>query len=156
MSSATTPLQLKQAVKTLCLSLLDQRITTAREAMNQAQESANMEEKSSAGDKYETGRAMGQRERDMNARQLEHALRDRQQVALLDVTTPHTHIGPGSLFALADRLYFAGGGLGQIQVGDALVISISLQSPLYQNARGLRPGAALSVAGTMQTVGSVA
>jgi hypothetical protein len=38
--------------------------------MESAQQSANSEEKSSAGDKYETSRAMGHLEKDMHARQL--------------------------------------------------------------------------------------
>ena len=39
---------------------LDEKIQVALQAMKAAQESANAETKSSAGDKYETGRAMGQ------------------------------------------------------------------------------------------------
>jgi hypothetical protein len=42
-------------------AVLTQRINTAQAAMDRAQEAANSEEKSSSGDKYETGRAMGQR-----------------------------------------------------------------------------------------------
>ena len=47
---------------------LDQRMQTSLDAMNAAQESANGESKSSAGDKYETSRAMGHLDRDMHAR----------------------------------------------------------------------------------------
>ena len=50
-------------LKNFALDLIGQRMTTAKEAMQQAQESANSEEKSSAGDKYETGRAMGHLQR---------------------------------------------------------------------------------------------
>ncbi len=38
--------------------------------MEDAQQAANGEEKSSAGDKYETSRAMGHLQKDMHARQL--------------------------------------------------------------------------------------
>ena len=43
--------------------------------MANAQESANAEEKSSAGDKYETGRAMMQIERDKAAQQLNESMK---------------------------------------------------------------------------------
>jgi hypothetical protein len=48
----------KSKLKNFGLGMLRQRIGTAQEDMNRAQEAANSEEKSSAGDKYETGRAM--------------------------------------------------------------------------------------------------
>src|SRR5579864_2189317 len=60
----------KNKLKKFGLDLLSRRIATAREAMDQAQEAANSEEKSSAGDKYETGRAMGQLQKEMHSRQL--------------------------------------------------------------------------------------
>ncbi len=63
-------LSLKAKLKNFALDLIGQRMTTAKDAMQQAQESANSEEKSSAGDKYETGRAMGHLQKDMHARQL--------------------------------------------------------------------------------------
>ncbi|MDB5240215.1 MAG: hypothetical protein JWP57_840, partial [Spirosoma sp.] len=50
-------LLLKQALHARCRHYVQQRIDTARQAMEAAQESANSESKSSAGDKYETGRA---------------------------------------------------------------------------------------------------
>jgi hypothetical protein len=55
----------KQAIKAACIALLEKRLAISQLAMDQAQESANSDDKSSAGDKYETGRAMGQRDRDM-------------------------------------------------------------------------------------------
>ena len=41
-----------------CLKLVDERVAHIEDAMRNAQASANEETKSSAGDKYETGRAM--------------------------------------------------------------------------------------------------
>ena len=51
-------------------TLLEEKMRDAELAMKAAQESANSNEKSSMGDKYETGRAMGQLERDMHAKRL--------------------------------------------------------------------------------------
>ena len=63
----------KVQIKQHCLLVIEQRIKTAQTAMQNAQDSANNENKSTAGDKYETARAMGQLDRDMNAKQLKEA-----------------------------------------------------------------------------------
>ena len=68
--------ELKKLLIAHCTALLVQRITVSETAMKNAQESANSEDKSSAGDKYETSRAMGHLDRDMNAKQLLVAKQD--------------------------------------------------------------------------------
>ncbi len=57
--------------------LLDARMQVAWEAMEAAQDSANDQSKSSAGDKYETARSMGQLDRNMHARQYEQVRQER-------------------------------------------------------------------------------
>ncbi len=61
---------IKTRLLALCHNYVDQRITNSKQAMDDAQAAANEEGKSSAGDKYETGRAMAQIERDKAAQQL--------------------------------------------------------------------------------------
>lgn len=56
-----------------CLAHVHLRLDAARTGMAAAQESSNSETKSSAGDKYETGRAMAQQERDRHAAQFHEA-----------------------------------------------------------------------------------
>src|SRR6218665_4189224 len=89
----------KTAVKQGFLDLLQQRIHTARLAMDEAQASANNQEKSSAGDKYETSRAMGQIDRDMNAAQLGKALEEYRFLESLP-TTLHQQVLPGAIIEL--------------------------------------------------------
>jgi hypothetical protein len=62
---------LKEQLWMQCQKIVEDRLATAQQAMDAAQQSANQEEKSSAGDKYETGRAMAQLERDKAATQVE-------------------------------------------------------------------------------------
>jgi len=52
------------------MAYIDQRIDAAKKAIGEAQASANEETKSSAGDKYETGRAMMQLAIEQNSTQL--------------------------------------------------------------------------------------
>src|ERR1700736_1647953 len=69
-------LAFKNRLKQWGLDLIGERMAAAKEAMEQAQEAANSEEKSSAGDKYETGRAMGHLQKDMHARQLAESVKE--------------------------------------------------------------------------------
>ena len=63
----------KPALHALCHAFIEQRIAAARTAMQAAQESSSSETKSSAGDKYETGREMANAERDRNAAHMQQA-----------------------------------------------------------------------------------
>ena len=63
----------KPTLHAACLAYVHTRLDAARAGMAAAQESSNSETKSSAGDKYETGRAMAQQERDRHAAQLHEA-----------------------------------------------------------------------------------
>lgn len=123
-----------------CISLLEERISHARMAMNEAQEAANNEEKSSAGDKYETGRAMAQLSRDMNARQLSNAI---QELAFLKQLTQRRethHAGPGCLIETESDWYFIGAGLGTLIIDDIPVICISAHSPIAKILSGRKTG----------------
>lgn len=109
--------------------VLNDRIQNAEKAMKRAQEAANSEEKSSAGDKYETARAMGQLERDMHARQLDQALKDLQLLDKIN-PSPAPNIQSGSLVVCKEGLYFLSLGLGKLEFGNEKCVMISAASPL--------------------------
>ena len=93
-----------QLIETAILALND-RISNAEKAMKDAQDSANQEEKSSAGDKYETGRAMGQLQRDMNAKQSILAKKELAYLQQLS-TSPKNQVGTGALVKTNNGIYF--------------------------------------------------
>ena len=64
------PLAIKAALVAQLLQHLEQNIAETEQAIASAKESRDNESKSSAGDKYETGRAMMQIELENNGRQL--------------------------------------------------------------------------------------
>jgi len=119
----------KQNILTACRELLQQRIRTAEEAMKAAQESSNSEDKSSAGDKYETARAMGQIDRDMNAKQLAQAQKELAELQRIDLQ-PSAKAKVGSLVVCGSAVYFIAVGLGNITVDGTAVIVVSPKSPL--------------------------
>ena len=130
----------KVALLALCQQYVQQRIDTARQAMEAAQEAANSESKSSAGDKYETGRAMAQLERDRNAQLLAGALqleRDLQQV-VIDKT--YESVQPGSIVTTNRGVYFISIGAGKLLLDDAAYFGVSAGSPIAIALAGRKVG----------------
>jgi hypothetical protein len=113
-----------------CEDILINRIETSALAMKQAQESANSDDKSSAGDKYETSRAMGQRDSDMHAGQLGQATKDLEFIRTIQTIRLHNQIGPGSVAVCKDLTFFMALGLGAVVVNGKKVILLSPLAPL--------------------------
>ena len=76
--------QIKNQLFELCRTYVEHKISTAKHAMKAAQQEANLETKSSAGDKYETGRSMMQLEKEKYAIHLQEALRLQAELQTID------------------------------------------------------------------------
>lgn len=129
------PMINKETILEACKELVMKRIQTAEEAMKAAQEGSNSEDKSSAGDKYETARAMGQLDRDMNARQLVQAKAELAELHKIDLKTGGV-VKSGSLVETDSALYFIAVGLGVITVSGKQIVVLSPKSPLAQQLWG--------------------
>ena len=111
-------------------TLLNDKMQVANLAMKAAQESANSETKSSAGDKYETGRAMGQIERDMHAQQYEKLRRERDLIDRIDPNMVFERVGVGALIKTSAGLFFIANSMGKIIIEAQDFMVISAQSPI--------------------------
>jgi hypothetical protein len=121
---------LKNKLKGWGLDFITQRIDNAREAMRQAQEAANSEEKSSAGDKYETGRAMGHLQKDMHARQLAESLKELATLHAIQTDIVYHEGSPGALLQTDSVAFFISAGLGKRLIDDQTIFFLSPQAPL--------------------------
>src|SRR4051812_47360042 len=86
--------------------------------------------KSSAGDKYETSRAMSQQEIDKVSVQLQEVKRQLALLPLLETKAPTTAIENGSLVATDHALFYIGLPLGQLEIGSKLLFCISPTAPV--------------------------
>ena len=145
----------KQRVKAHCMGIIQMRIDLATQAMNQAQEAANSEEKSSAGDKYETSRAMNQIERDNYAHQLSVAIEDMNLLQTIDSDKLYEQADNGSVICSADTIYFIASGMGIIQFEGDKVIVLSPKAPLAQMLRGKSKGDQVSLNGKDFTINDI-
>lgn len=120
----------KVKLKKYAEDILQQRIEAAQQAMLNAQDAANSEDKSSAGDKYETARAMGQLDREMNARQFEEAKRELAALQQLYVLESSPVVIPGSFVKTNKGDFFISFGLGIHTVEGKKIGFLSVKSPL--------------------------
>ena len=98
----------------------------------------NME--NSAGDKYETTRAMMQLEKEMHATQWNEALKLKKELEQLTLDRPTERIGPGSLVLTDSGRYFLAISLGFVKLGGTNYVVLSPASPLGMRLCGLAVG----------------
>lgn len=121
-------------------NIILQRIAIAQQAMNEAQAAANQEGKSSAGDKYETARAMSHLEKDMHARQLLAHQQDLNALRSINVQTTCKAPVAGAFVRSTSASFFIGAGLGKQVIDGETVIFLSPASPLAQQLMKKKPG----------------
>lgn len=110
--------------------LITERIAMTKLAIDNAQEAANSEGKSSAGDKYETGRAMGHLEKDMYARQLAENVKELDRLQKVNTDNIYTTAQTGAFVRSAEHAFFIAAGLGKQVIDEQLIFFLSPDSPL--------------------------
>ena len=128
-------MSIKEKLLKHCQMLLNQRIQNAEQAMASANESMLSETKSSAGDKFETGRAMMQGEQDRMKAMIIKNKEMAYQLSKVSLSKT-THIGLGSLVKTNQGCYFIAVGLGKVELENKTYYTISLASPLGQMLQG--------------------
>ena len=121
---------MKSSILQYVKTYLDQRMQTSLDAMNAAQESANGESKSSAGDKYETSRAMGHLDRDMHARMYQQTREERILVERIDESIIFKKGALGAFIITSMGDFFLSVSIGQVKIDEKSIMIISPQSPI--------------------------
>ncbi len=120
--------------------LINKRVQNATKAMQAAELSKNNQTKSSAGDKFETGRAMMQAEEDRSRLQLLNARDSQRELAQVPYKLPFDAVALGSLTYTTQGNYFISIGLGKIICDGTTYFAISLASPIGQLLLGKKVG----------------
>jgi hypothetical protein len=137
----------KAKLKDHGLEMLSQRIRTARTAMDRAQEAANTEEKSSSGDKYETGRSMGQLEKEMYERQMAEYAKELKALQSVAADSVCHQGGPAAVIRGTGMVFFVSAGLGRQMVEGLTVLFVSPMAPLARSLQGKKRGDVISFNG---------
>lgn len=138
-----------------CRESLQRKIDEVHTAIRDAQQSANEETKSSAGDKYETGRAMAQLEIEKLSAQLSVLQNQMQEVVRTNPDVTSISVGVGSLVYTDQALFFIATNAGEFTVRGKKVFAISPQAPLAQKMLGRAAGEVINMNGRQFTINAI-
>ena len=120
--------------------LIQEKVTALNRQIIQIQEAQQDDTKSSAGDKFETGREMLQAELNKYALQKAKLEESLGVLASINTQTAHSEVELGSLVQTTQADYFIAIGLGHLQVEGQSLYVISLASPLGKALHHKRKG----------------
>jgi hypothetical protein len=145
----------KNRLKLAAQQIIEQRIAAAKTLIDNAQEAANSEEKSSAGDKYETARAMNQLEKEMHSKQLAQQLKELALLHEVKTDVVYTKVVPGACIECAGMMFFIAAGLGKQTIDNTLIIFLSPQAPLAKNLLHKKAGESFLFSGKEMVIVAV-
>jgi hypothetical protein len=120
----------KEKLFALCVQQIENQILEAQQAIESAQQAANQETKSSAGDKYETTRAMMQIEIENTTRRMNESQKLHQTLTKISFQDSYKQVSIGSLVTTNQGLFFVAIGIGKINLDNKEVYVISPNSPI--------------------------
>ena len=131
---------IKEELYNQCIVYVQNRMAEAEHAFKDAEKAQNEDTKSSAGDKYETGRAMMQQEKDRNTIQLNEA--NKLMVALNLISTKGTSATAetGSLVITNNGKFYMAISAGTLVVDSENYFAVSPASPIGLKLKGLKAG----------------
>jgi len=147
---------LKEQLYKMCIDYVQKRITEARQAIDDAQDSSDEETKSSAGDKYETGREMMQQVADQAQVQLNEA--NKLMVALSTVvySTNHSTADTGSIVYTNHGQFYIAISAGTLSIGQQTFYAVSPGSPIGIKLNGKKAGDEFELNGRAYRIEKVA
>ncbi|WP_299577148.1 hypothetical protein [uncultured Sunxiuqinia sp.] len=147
--------ELKEQLLKQLNDLLDERIGASLKAIESAKEARDNDTKSSAGDKYETGRAMMQMELDKHQAQLSKNRALKNELSKINPSVAMQEAAFGSLLVCNQGHYLLSVAMGKIRIGQTDVYCLSMLSPLGQALRGKKAGDELDFNGQLIQVKSI-
>jgi len=138
---------IKQLLHQLCADHINVRINNAQYAIEEAQQGQQQETKSSAGDKYETGRAMMQQEINRNLGTLNEA--KKLMVALNAVSTAGSApiADSGSVVITNKGRFYLAISAGTLTLNGDNYFAVSTASPIGAKLKGKKAGDSFEVNG---------
>lgn len=125
-------LEVKQHLLSECLRIQNTQIQTAKNAMDEAQQSANEHQGAGIEDKFESFREACQIQRDMFAKQLDEAITGLAILKRIVAIKENKSITLGSVVHTNLQKYFISASIGEIQVDGEKYFAISTLSPIFK------------------------
>lgn len=132
-------LELKKKLLQECTRILNEQMSAAKAAMDDAQQSAN-EHQGAIEDKFESFREACHIQRDMYARQLDELITTMGILKRINATKINNEASFGTVIQTNLHNYFIGVSLGEIQIDGVSYFAISGLSPLFKAMAGKAAG----------------
>ena len=133
-------IELKKELYKQCLDYVQKRMDGAQQAINEAQKAAQDDTKSSAGDKYETGREMMQQETNRNLAQLNEANKLKVALNQISSVTVLDKAEPGSVVITDNGSFYLAISAGTLTISNENYFAVSPASPIGLRLKGLKSG----------------
>ena len=131
---------IKEALYNQCFDYVATRMQAAQQGIDEATQAAKDETKSSAGDKYETGREMMQQETDRNMAQLNEANKLKVALNKINISSVTNKADVGSLVVTDNGNFYIAISAGMLTVNDDKYFAVSPVSPIGMMLRGQKEG----------------
>jgi transcription elongation GreA/GreB family factor len=141
----------KSQIQANLRSILENTLEEARREYLLAKESRDSDTKSSAGDKFETGREMMQREMDKLSALVDNTLNSIAKLDRIADLPASVVITENSLVETDQETYFISIGYGKLDT----IYAISIESPLGLELKGKRVGDRIEMRGRNITIKSI-
>ena len=127
---------LKLKVHQKCLHLALTKIESLKSELMALQEASKQDTKSSAGDKYETGRSMITLEKEKLGIQLIEAYKLKKNLDLIDLGKSINKVSLGALVKESNNFYYFSANFGALDIADIKVFALSTLSTIGQAMLG--------------------
>jgi len=123
---------IKEKLYLFCMQQIQNKLDVVNTVINSAQNSANSETKSTAGDKHDTARAMAHLETEKNAKQLAEINKIKKILPYLKDSKDKilTKVQLGSVVETDLMNYYISSNLGKININNKVYLTISPLSPI--------------------------
>ncbi len=132
--------------------VLSKQLEELKMSIDNVNESIVGEEKSTAGDKYETARAMGHNELDRLNQAYSVLMKNANVINKLNVNEKHSRVQLGSLVQTDKRVLFFSAGMGKIKLDEDEVLTMSMGSPIGQLFMSKKVGDTIEFRGTQEII----
>ncbi|HMA64750.1 MAG TPA: hypothetical protein VKO63_06125 [Chitinispirillaceae bacterium] len=133
--------ELKLQLYKHCLDYVNHQIEIIKTALDDAQSAANDETRNSAGDKYETGRAMKQLESESLVKRLNAAHALQKTLHQIDISKNCDSVKPGALVTTSIGIFFIAISADEVVIDNEEYCLISQESPIGEAMLNCKAGA---------------
>jgi transcription elongation GreA/GreB family factor len=146
---------LKKELHQLCVNHVRKIMEATELAIADAQKASTDDTKSSAGDKYETGREMAQQETNRNMAQLNEANKLLVALNRIGTTGASTYAEPGSVIVTNKGSFYLAISAGSLILDNKIYFAVSPASPVGSMLSGKKAGDEFMLNGKLYKIESV-